>query len=230
MKQIIPFQKELIFKTKVCEVTSISLEHSIKKQTDDSIIGTFLVSGDYKMTEGSINREKFSFEIPFEISLEKKYIDNSVKMDIDNFYYEIINGEILKVNIDVYIVGDEIINNEISKSVNDEVDNYLAVDVVNDERAMEEVDNGDDFSSSSIKYEDTLKIDELNDSSSNINFFNNIDSGDTYVTYFVYVVKENDTLDDILKRFNVKREELEEYNDLSNIHDKVKLIIPSHNE
>lgn len=228
MKQIIPFQKELIFKTKVCEVTSISLEHSIKKQTSDSIIGVFLVSGDYKMTEGSINREKFSFDIPFEISLEKKYIDNSVKMDIDNFYYEIINSEILKVNIDAYIIGDEIINNEKSVISKDQFDNFSSIDVTDGVRS--EKDNDEAFSESSIKYEDTLKIDELNDLPNNINLFNGIDSGDTYVTYFVYVVKENDTLDDILKRFNVKREDLEEYNDLSNIHEKAKLIIPSHNE
>lgn len=228
MKQIIPFQKELIFKTKVCEVTSISLEHSIKKQTNDSIIGVFLVSGDYKMTEGSINREKFSFDIPFEISLEKKYIDNSVKMDIDNFYYEIINSEILKVNIDVYVIGDEIINNEKNEVTSEDVDNFSSMDVVDGVRSEE--DNDEDFSNSSIKYKDTLKIDELNDLPSNINLFNSIDSGDTYVTYFVYVVKENDTLEDILKKFNVKREELEEYNDLSNIHEKVKLIIPNHNE
>ena len=228
MKQIIPFQKELIFKTKVCEVTSISLEHSIKKQTNDSIIGVFLVSGDYKMTEGSINREKFSFDIPFEISLEKKYIDNSVKMDIDNFYYEIINSEILKVNIDAYIIGDEIINNEKSVISKDQFDNFSSIDVTDGVRS--EKDNDEAFSESSIKYEDTLKIDELNDLPNNINLFNGIDSGDTYVTYFVYVVKENDTLDDLLKRFNVKREDLEEYNDLSNIHEKAKLIIPSHNE
>ncbi len=228
MKQIIPFQKELIFKTKVCEVTSISLEHSIKKQTSDSIIGVFLVSGDYKMTEGSINREKFSFDIPFEISLEKKYIDNSVKMDIDNFYYEIINSEILKVNIDAYIIGDEIINNEKSVISKDQFDNFSSIDVTDGVRS--EKDNDEAFSESSIKYEDTLKIDELNDLPNSINLFNNIDSGDTYVTYFVYVVKENDTLDDILKRFNVKKEDLEEYNDLSNIHEKAKLIIPSHNE
>ena len=228
MKQIIPFQKELIFKTKVCEVTSISLEHSIKKQTSDSIIGVFLVSGDYKMTEGSINREKFSFDIPFEISLEKKYIDNSVKMDIDNFYYEIINSEILKVNIDAYIIGDEIINNEKSVISKDQFDNFSSIDVTDGVRS--EKDNDEAFSESSIKYEDTLKIDELNDLPNNINLFNGIDSGDTYVTYFVYVVKENDTLDDLLKRFNVKREDLEEYNDLSNIHEKAKLIIPSYNE
>ena len=70
MKQVIPFQKELLFKTKVSEVTSISLEHFIDNIDNTVISGKFLVTGDYKMTEGSINREKFSFDIPFEISLD----------------------------------------------------------------------------------------------------------------------------------------------------------------
>ena len=65
MKQIIPFKKELLFKTKVSEITSISLEHTLSLKEDDLISGEFIINGDYKMTEGSINREKFSFTLPF---------------------------------------------------------------------------------------------------------------------------------------------------------------------
>ena len=68
MKQIIPFKKELLFKTKVNEITSISLEYSITSCSNNTLSGTFLITGDYKMTEGSINKEKFNFDIPFEIS------------------------------------------------------------------------------------------------------------------------------------------------------------------
>ena len=34
MRKIISFKKELNFKTKVCEITSISLEHIVKKQDE----------------------------------------------------------------------------------------------------------------------------------------------------------------------------------------------------
>ena len=61
MRQIIPFKKELLFKTKVSEITSISLEHTLSLKSDDLISGFFQITGDYKMTEGSINREKFEF-------------------------------------------------------------------------------------------------------------------------------------------------------------------------
>ena len=37
MKQIIPFKKELLFKTKVSEITSISLEHNLSLKEADLI-------------------------------------------------------------------------------------------------------------------------------------------------------------------------------------------------
>lgn len=108
MKQIIPFKKELLFQTKVSEITSISLEHTLSLRNDTLISGEFHINGDYKMTEGSINREKFSFQLPFEIEMDSRYDTTSMIIDIDNFYYEIINNESLQVNIDVYIEGKKI--------------------------------------------------------------------------------------------------------------------------
>ena len=86
MKQIIPFKKELLFKTKVSEITSISLEHALTLKKDDLISGEFHITGDYKMTEGSINREKFDFKLPFDIALDSRYDISSIIIDIDNFY------------------------------------------------------------------------------------------------------------------------------------------------
>ena len=50
MKQIIPFKKDLLFKTTVNEITSISLEHQIMIKKEDHLSGEFHISGDYKMT------------------------------------------------------------------------------------------------------------------------------------------------------------------------------------
>ena len=105
MKQIIPFKKELLFKTKVNEITSISLEHTLSLKNEDQIAGSFQITGDYKMTNSSINKEQFEFNLPFEIELDDKYNPETITIDIDNFYYEIINNEALKVNIDVYLEG-----------------------------------------------------------------------------------------------------------------------------
>ena len=67
MKKIVSFKKDLLFKTKVSEITSISLEHKIISTSDDLVSGEFLINGEYKMTEGSINREKYDFNLPFDI-------------------------------------------------------------------------------------------------------------------------------------------------------------------
>ena len=106
MKQIVPFKKELPFKTKVSDITSISLERDIKVTDEGVVTGTFYITGDYKMNEGSINREKFSFDLPFDITLDPRYDISTVNTDIEDFYYDIKNEDTLKVNIDLFIEAD----------------------------------------------------------------------------------------------------------------------------
>ena len=96
MKQIVPFKKDLLFKTKVSEITSISLEREIDTSEAGIITGVFHITGDYKMNEGSINRDNFSFDLPFDITLDPRYDMSSVKADIEDFYYDINNTKIFK--------------------------------------------------------------------------------------------------------------------------------------
>ena len=105
MKKIVPFNNVLSFKTKVSEITSISLEHEIQK-SDDAISGKFIIEGDYKNLIGDIETEKFSFELPFDIALGVRYERDNMVVDIDDFRYELIDSNRLKVNIDLYIDGD----------------------------------------------------------------------------------------------------------------------------
>ncbi|MBP3766644.1 MAG: LysM peptidoglycan-binding domain-containing protein [Bacilli bacterium] len=48
-----------------------------------------------------------------------------------------------------------------------------------------------------------------------------------YKSYTVYIVREGDNIESILKKYNTTREILDEYNDLSNINIGDKIIIPS---
>ena len=91
MKQTIPFVKDISFNSKIAEITSISLEHNLKMENDDSVVGTFIVSGKYKVNQISINEEEFKKDINFDITLDDKYDSSKVIIDIDDFYYEIIN-------------------------------------------------------------------------------------------------------------------------------------------
>lgn len=107
MKKIIPFNNVLEFNTDVKEITAISLEHEIKKYPD-MISGIFYISGEYKITEGLLEKEKFNFELPFEIALTNNYDIDTLIVDIDDFRYELISDKSLKVNIDLYLDGEEI--------------------------------------------------------------------------------------------------------------------------
>lgn len=92
MKKIIPFKKEIIFKTNLSEITSISLEHTLQVDKNNRVTGEFIVSGEYKMVDTSVNVESFSFNIPFEVNIDEKYIIDNVIVDIYDFCYEIITN------------------------------------------------------------------------------------------------------------------------------------------
>ena len=48
-----------------------------------------------------------------------------------------------------------------------------------------------------------------------------------YKSYTVYIVREGDTIEGVIKRYGVSRDEILEYNDISNIKVGDKIIIPS---
>ena len=66
----------------------------------------------------------------------------------------------------------------------------------------------------------------LEDDISN-SLFNNINDNETYRAYYVYIVKEEDTIDKILERYKITKEELENYNNIENIKPFDKIIIPT---
>ena len=217
MRKIISFKKELAFKTKVCEITSISLEHIIEELGDDLVSGKFLISGEYKMTEGSINKEKYDFKLPFDIALNSNYESESVKLEIDNFYYEILNNEILKVNVDllieakekeiipepVRIVKEELFPIEDRKKVNE--DKQIETEVEDIKDSIVNIENNYEIIENNIKEfkeEENVKVvnkEEAVNNNININnnLFENISDNETYSTYYVYIVKEDDTIDKI---------------------------------
>ena len=111
MRKIVPFNNVLKFDTDVKEITAISLEHKIDTK-EDSISGVFYITGEYKIIDGQIEKEKFNFELPFDIALGSNYNLETLVVDIDDFRYELIENNKLKINIDLYIDG-EILEEEL---------------------------------------------------------------------------------------------------------------------
>lgn len=255
MKQIIPFKKDLPFKTKVSDITSISLERKIEILDGGIVTGTFYITGDYKMNEGSINREKFSFDLPFDITLDPRYDVSSVKADIEDFYYDVINEDTLKVNIDLYIEAEYLPDTSLDNNIlteEDKTDNEMN-DVQKEDEPVEEDRNIMMESKSDSKNDENIEIEKdkedtsekiknddvtMNDSDIERNdvddfandLFSNLDNTETYTTYYVYIVKEDDTIDKIISLYGVTKEDIENYNDITSIKPGDKVIIPKTSE
>ena len=196
MKKIVPFKKEVKFNDDVSEITSISLEHTLQKSENNLITGSFIITGDYKVNVTTTIIEKFNFEIPFDINIDDKYDISDATIEIDDFYYEIINDKLM-INIDILLdklneiipIKKEIYNIEKETKNEDVFDRCIEEDTV----------------------EPIIQIEENNG----------------YSVYKVYIVKEEDTLNTILDKYNISVEDLEHYNDLTNIQKGMKIIIPS---
>ena len=88
MNCVIPFNKIIKFDTNIAEITSISLEHEITIN-DTSILGNFLISGEYKSHEVSVNVEKFNYTLPFDFALPESINPESINFEITDFTYKI---------------------------------------------------------------------------------------------------------------------------------------------
>ena len=223
MKKIVPFKKDMLFNSNVSEITSISLEHDLKVCDNNTISGNFTINGEYRMSDNSVNTESFNFELPCSINLDERYILDNALVDIDDFYYEVVNSNILEVNIDVSIdrleEKEEIILNEI-KMPSVELEEY------EDSREENTMENEIlDITNDSIVEND--RCIEKEDVENVTSLFDNFDdSMESYQAYRGYIVREGDTLDSIIQKYGVNKEDLEQYNDLNEINLGDKIIIP----
>lgn len=276
MKKLVPFTKEIEFKTMISKVTSISLEHTLRVEKDNLISGYFILEGTYKMTQASQIDEEFSYKIPVDIELDEKYDTSNITLDIDDFTYEVIDEEKMRLNITLCI--DNIEEKEVVLPVEDVIEDFDTLEledknsgnreskndgVLDDlfldtskkvplefdskkeiaEEESEQNNNDNTINNAeSVETSDEL-IYENNTSNNNTNndtnkpqmVNNNVssifssfkDNIETYKTYSVYIMKEEDTIDVVLQKYGVTREELEEYNDMSDIKTGSKIIVPS---
>ena len=104
MKETMHIEKELLFKNNIKDITSISIDCDYKV-VDKDVLGNFIISGEYKVHEISLNKEKFNFKIPFKYELESDIDLDTVKVDITNFLYD-YNKDELMVDIEYDINGD----------------------------------------------------------------------------------------------------------------------------
>ena len=75
--------------------------------------------------------------------------------------------------------------------------------------------------------EPTMKEDNSNKQVMDSIFSAFANTEETYSTYSVYILREDDNLEEVIAKYNTNREVLSEYNDLDNLKVGSKLIIPT---
>ena len=223
MKKIVPFTKELVFKNGISEITSIALDNTLKLDKN-LVTGEFIISGTYKMIGGDLE-EEFKYNIPSFVTIDTKYDTTNCQVSIDDFSYEIINEEKLRVNISLMLDDLDIKEDEIEEiKVDNRVDKeYLMLDNnINDNIDVISSKNENDTNiNNNINVNNTKKIEK--------ELFTPDDTLE-YSIYRVYTMKDDDTLEYIYEKYNVNKEILAMYNDLDNLKFGSKIIIPSVDE
>lgn len=224
MKETIEFKKDCMLKTYVSSISDITLSHDYKI-LEDTIEGYFDVTGSYKATMSSVEKEDFFYTIPFTIALSSLIDKDSINLSIHDFSYETEKDVLhLKMVLDMeYSKLPEEVNNEETgekemKEVNDVIDDYI-----NEKDLLSPKDFHDE-----VMLDKTATIKETNNEITDNNMktiFNNV-TEEEYSKFKVYIMREEDTLDSILLKYNVKIDDITDYNDVENIHVGDKIIIP----
>ena len=256
MKKTVSFTKDLEFPTMIGEITEITLEDNLTFTSSNNIEGSFFIGGKYKMTEASRLEEDFSFNIPTQITLTQNLEKDTCNVSIEDFKYEIIDEEILRCNIDVLVEGrEEIELDEDAKEekdelvVEEEIDTNRECDGDSKENKEIEIPTKDRNEKTDELQEEQIDIIQELDLPSNSKessslppmisneeittnslFSNLADEDDSFSTYSIYIMREEDSLEKIMEKYKINKEVLEEYNDISSIGLNSKIIIPNSDE
>lgn len=195
MNNIIEFKKDCIMKTMVSEITDISLTHDYKILSD-RIEGYFDVTGEYKITKSSIEKEEFMYTIPFTISLSSLIDTSTINLTIHDFKYT-IDKDVLHLKMALKMEYEEI-KEEIKETKEEEIKEEVIENITDTEKTEEYVKNM------------TLEMDQNKE----------------YSKYKIYIMREEDTIESVAIKYNTSLDILKEYNDIENIKVKDKIIIP----
>ena len=230
MKKIISFDKNLEFNSMIGDISSISLDHTLKFTDRSNINGEFIISGSYKLTEASRLEDKFEFKVPVEIILNETLDLESTSIEIEDFSYKIEDNDTLICHIEIRIEGVEEVILEEEKEVllERECDDDIKTNIKNDPiEEIKEIETSNEY----IDIKETEK-ESIEDTSNNVGslFSSFKESDETFSTYSVYIMRNNDSIETIMNKYKVTKEQLEDYNNLNNIDIGSKIIIPTTNE
>ena len=193
----------------------IMLTTSLEKDTRGVDINNF--------TYEIVNEEAFQINVELLIEgLEKIEVEEEKSNEMEEVYLRENSKEEdtsdLNEEIEVLTTEDNV---ETEPVFGEKLPSLEAVTVKDEVPVMMEED-GEEIVESTLK-EDTSGNNQVIDSI--FSAFANTD--ETYSTYSVYILREDDNLEEIMAKYNTNRETLAEYNDLDNLKVGAKLIIPT---
>ncbi len=238
MNKKIEFKKDCIMKSMVSEITDISLTHDYKI-LDDVIDGYFDVSGEYKITKASMQKEEFMYTIPFSIALSSLIDKDTINLTIMDFDYSVEKDVLhlkMTLNLDYEEIKEEVVEEkvkeenedmleeEVMESVDDVLESIPEIEEEKQEFHNELMQSMEDDLLESKESEIDLKDKEEAQTSIKNIISSMKDEG--FYKYKVYIMREEDTIESVAIKYNVTLDDLKEYNELDNIKVGDKIVIP----
>ena len=165
MNKDISFDKDLNFNTRVASIETISLEDDLEVNSD-AIEGNLYVSGKYKILDASTILEDFSFSVPCSINIIDDLDSDTIKYNITNFTYEIIDNSILRCHISMNISGEKMIR---------ECDDDIVPDELKEIPVKERTIEKEDDDTKNEKEENNDKVKEDDKDSVSESLFSNLE-------------------------------------------------------
>lgn len=253
MNEVFVLDHEFLFKNNIYEIGTISIEHSYDVSGGECR-GEFVISGEYRTHEVSINKEDFSFRVPFNNDVRSNINLDSVEMEITDFTYA-FEDDVLNVHVEYLISGEQALIEFAEETDLDDFLNNNQVEVVDlSERAKEVVDSEPEIEVEEIvqpvvtpepepievpepltnrdipePVTITTPVEERPGPVSEINqndIIQSINSEENFVTYHVHTVTAADTLETISNAYNININDLKKLNNFDDLILNMKLIIP----
>lgn len=239
MSEAFVVERDFLFKDSIFEITSISVEHD-EDINGSNLEGDFIISGDYRLHEISINKEDFSFKLPFTHEIRSNVNLDTVNLEITDFTYELNNNDELHVHIEYIVSGEQSL---IEFADEKDLDEFLnktdaeVVDLTEDEPRFKEISKEgtldipveDSKKEEKEEPKEEIKEDKPSEISTN-NIIGSINADETYVKYHVHTVMQNDTLEGILDKYKITLTDLKKYNTFEALEVNMKLVIPENEE
>lgn len=253
MKKVYSLKKEILFKNNIYDILSIAID---KKFNLDgyAIKGQFKINGEYLIRENE--HDEFDIDLPYLNYIEDIYDVSKIKVDIDDFYYEIKDSNKLVISIDIAVDGliekvedrcvDDIVQ-ELDEMLDEEKeDNSIAEirDIDTEELGdeLEAVSVNEEIADNNVKSEEVIKIneEEKRESASDkiVNTLTETERDNMkneyfeekqnkeFITYKVCIVRDGDTLESIVEKYGSTIESIKKYNIINELKVGDKIIIP----